>query len=152
MKLQDFLKEENIHLGLDCADKQTFFRDALEILKAQAWVSDPARVMEDLEMRESIMSTGVGLGVAIPHAQSDGVSRIHLSLWHPSRALDFNSVDKVPVDLIFMILGPREDSSEHVKILARISRMLHREDFRTRIREASSSAEVLEIVRIFDDS
>jgi len=152
MKLRDFLSEENIHLDLDCDDKRSFFRSALGILRENGRVDDPGRVLEDLLLREGIMSTGVGLGVAIPHAQSDGVERIHLSLWRPRKALDFESVDGRDVDLIFMILGPRESGGEHVKILARISRMLHGEDFRARLRKASSPAEVLEAVESFDES
>ncbi len=152
MKLRDYLSEENIHLDLDCADKSAFFRRALEIQQTQGHVSETRRVLEDLEMREAIMSTGVGQGVAIPHALSEAVNEIHLSLWRLARPLEFEAVDGQGVDLVFMILGPKQNSSEHVKILAGLSRMLHGEDFRSQVREAETSARVMEVLRHYDES
>ncbi|MBC8366553.1 PTS sugar transporter subunit IIA [bacterium] len=152
MKLEQYLSEENIHLDLESADKSVFFQEALETLRKQGYVTETQRVQEDLEMREAIMSTGVGQGVAIPHALSEAVTKIHLSLWRLNKPLDFDSVDGQGVDLIFMILGPQQDSSDHVKILAGISRILHGEDFRSLVRAAGSSAEVMELLHQHHDS
>jgi len=152
MKLRQYLDERNIHLDLEFDGKQGFFHDALSQLCEMGLVSSPERVQKDLELREAIMSTGVGLGVAIPHAQSEGVERIHVSLWRPGKGLDFDAVDGQSVDLIFMILGPKSDGSEHVKILAHISRMLHGEDFRDRLRAAGSASEIHQVLHQFDES
>jgi nitrogen PTS system EIIA component len=152
MKLEQYLSEENIHLDLNCADKSAFFHEALETQRKQGYVTETQRVQDDLEMRETIMSTGVGQGVAIPHALSEAVTEIHLSLWRLKKPLDFDAVDGRGVDLIFMILGPKQDSSDHVKILAGISRMLHGEDFRGRVRAAGSRAEVMELLHHHHDS
>ncbi len=152
MKFEQYLSEENIHLDLDCRDKSSFFQEALETQRKQGYVTETQRVQDDLEMREAIMSTGVGQGVAIPHALSEAVTEIHLSLWRLKKPLDFDAVDGRGVDLIFMILGPKQDSSDHVKILAGISRMLHGEEFRERVRAAGSSAEVMELLHHHHDS
>lgn len=147
MLLSDFLSEDAIQLDLPSSDKEALFQDALAHLHAKGYVSQPDRVLEDLRIREKIMSTGIGQGVAIPHAQSEGVPGTHLSLWRPSSPLDFDAMDEQPVDLIFMILGPRGIGNEHVKILAKISRLLHGSDFRGRLRSAKSAAEVLDAIR-----
>ncbi len=147
MLLSDFLKEDAIQLDLPCSDKETLFQDALAHLHSIGYVTEPDKVLEDLRVREKIMSTGIGQGVAIPHAQSEGVPGTHLSLWRPSPPVDFDAMDGQPVDLIFMILGPRGIGNEHVKILAKISRLLHGSDFRGRLRSAASAAEVLDAIR-----
>jgi len=151
MKLSQFLAEENIRQGLEGQSKRELFREALALLHQRGAVTDPERVLADLELRESIMSTGNGQGVAIPHAQSEGVSEMHLSLWWPARPLDFEALDGRPVDLVFMILGPRDAGSDHVKLLSKISRLLHQEDFRERIRTAPGPREALELIREFDE-
>lgn len=150
MQLSDFLQEDAIFLDLPCGDKETLFQDALDRLHTKGYVTEPAVVLEDLQVREEIMSTGIGKGVAIPHAQSEGVPGTHLSLWRPSQPLEFDAMDAQPVDLIFMILGPRGIGNEHVKILAKISRLLHGSDFRDRLRAAASAAEVLDAIRDFE--
>lgn len=150
MLLSDLLKEDSIHLDLTSTDKQSLFRDALQRLHAGGHVSEPVTVLQDLEVRENIMSTGIGQGVAIPHAQSEGVPATHLSLWRPRKPVEFEAMDEQPVDLIFMILGPRGIGNEHVKILAKISRLLHGSDFRERLRRAGSAAEILAAIRDFE--
>ena len=152
MQLTDLLREDSICLNLEGQSKQSLFQAALEHLHAQGYVSEPEKVLEDLQVREKIMSTGIGQGVAIPHAQSEGVPQTHLSLWRPARPVDFDAMDKQPVDLIFMILGPRGIGNEHVKILAKISRLLHGASFRERLRQAKSPAEVLDTIRDFEES
>ena len=152
MLLSDFLTEDAIQLDLPSSDKEALFKDALAHLHEKGYVTEPVKVLEDLRVREEIMSTGIGQGVAIPHAQSEGVPGTHLSLWRPSQPVEFNAIDEQPVDLIFMILGPRGIGNEHVKILAKISRLLHGSDFRDRLRSASSAADVLDTIRDFEAS
>ena len=150
MQLSQFLAVESIRRDLEGSSKRELFQNALAVLHEQGLVTRPTKVLEDLELREEIMSTGIGHAVAIPHAQSEGVARMHLSLWWPVRPLEFNAVDGQPVDLIFMILCPQGSGSDHVKMLAKISRLLHSEDFRKRIRSAAGAEEVLAIIRDFD--
>ncbi|MCP4544868.1 MAG: PTS sugar transporter subunit IIA [bacterium] len=152
MQLSDYLKEDAIRLDLETDSKQGFFKAALAHLHECGYVSEPEKVLEDLDVRENIMSTGIGLGIAIPHAQSEGVTTTHLSFWRSSRTIDFDAMDKQPVDLIFMILGPRGIGNEHVKILAKISRVLHGSNLRERLRNTATPQDVLAIVREFEEN
>ena len=152
MLLSEFLKADAICLDLESSSKQALFQAALKHLQSKGYVSDPEQVYEDLQIRERIMSTGIGLGVAIPHAQSEGVPETHLSLWRPAHPVEFDAMDDQPVDLIFMILGPWGIGNEHVKILAKISRLLHGSNFRERLRKAASVDEVLKTIRDFESS
>ena len=91
------------------------------------------------------MSTGIGGGVAIPHAQNSAVKSLSVSLARPRTGIDFESLDEKPVQLVFMIVGP-EERGGFIRILARISRLLYAGDLQTRLLEARTAADVIQIV------
>lgn len=146
VRLTDFMSEEAIHLDLASTSKDEFFRDSLLLLREKGLIEDPDAVLTELRSREEIMSTGIGQGVAIPHAQSEAVSRVLLSVWRTG-GIDFAAMDGKPVNLILMILGPRDLGNEHVKILAKISRLLHGSGFRDDLLSATSGTEVMAAFR-----
>lgn len=96
-------------------------------------------VLEAVMERERLGSTGIGDGVAIPHARTSHVDRVcgvFARLKHP---VDFDSVDSRPADLIFLLLAPEDAGAEHLKALAKISRLFRRQDFRQALRAAPSA-------------
>jgi len=100
---------------------------------------DAEEVVEALVEREQAGSTGVGHGVAVPHARIEGLSRMHgvfLRLEHP---VAFGAVDDQPVDLIFALLSPAEAGAEHLRSLARVSRVLRQGDLREQLRQARTA-------------
>jgi len=105
--------------GIDCAEKL----HARDIVSA---------VME----RERLGSTGVGYGVAIPHARMEGITKMQAVFARLESPLDYESVDERPVDLVVLLLAPINAGGDHLKALAQVSRMLRKEDMRTRLRNA----------------
>jgi PTS system nitrogen regulatory IIA component len=100
---------------------------------------DADEVVEALLEREQAGSTGVGHGVAVPHARIEGLSRmrgIFLRLEHP---IAFGAVDDQPVDLIFALLSPAQGGAEHLRSLARVSRVLRQGDLREQLRQARTA-------------
>ena len=100
---------------------------------------DADEVVEALVEREQAGSTGVGHGVAVPHARIEGLSRmrgIFLRLEHP---IAFGAVDDQPVDLIFALLSPAQAGAEHLRSLARVSRVLRQGDLREQLRQARTA-------------
>ena len=100
---------------------------------------DAEEVVEALVEREQAGSTGVGHGVAVPHARIEGLSRMHgvfLRLEHP---VAFGAVDDQPVDPIFALLSPAEAGAEHLRSLARVSRVLRQGDLREQLRQARTA-------------
>ncbi|HHL43643.1 MAG TPA: transcriptional regulator [Hellea balneolensis] len=91
-----------------------------------------AAVME----RERLGSTGFGSGVAIPHARLDGLKEVKAVFARLETPLDYEAVDDRPVDLVVLLLAPKNASSDHLKALAQVSRLLRREDMRERLRAA----------------
>jgi len=97
---------------------------------------DAGVVLDALAEREQAGSTGVGSGVAVPHARLEGLQRmrgVFVRLDHP---VDFDSIDDQPVDLIFALFAPPNASSEHLRTLARVSRLLRQADLREQLRQA----------------
>jgi PTS system nitrogen regulatory IIA component len=96
----------------------------------------PAEVLEALLAREAVGSTGVGYGVAVPHARLKGLTRLRSVFVRLEQPVPFDAVDDRPVDLIFALFAPPEASGEHLRALARVSRVLRQADLREQLRQA----------------
>lgn len=115
-------------------------RDVLGRLAAHAARSfglNERDVFDQLMARERLGSTGIGRGVAIPHAMAD-VPRVRGVCFALKRPVDFDAVDDVPVDLVFLLLAPRGDDAGHLKALSRIARRLREEGVQAALRSARS--------------
>jgi nitrogen PTS system EIIA component len=96
--------------------------------------------------RESLQSTGVGEGVAIPHGAAPGLNAQCAALLILSNGIDFQSVDDEKVRILFAVIGPKRTSGEHLKTLARISRLLRNQSFRARLVSAADSAQAYALI------
>lgn len=132
-------------------DKDDFLAALVADLDAKGFVADRRVATDDILARERVMSTGVGNGVAIPHAYTDGVDRLSAGFYRTSAPVEFGAPDGAPVDLFFVILGPRESRREHIRLLARLSRVLNNHDFREQLRAAADADGVLGVFRRFGD-
>jgi fructose PTS system EIIBC or EIIC component len=146
MSLSQLLRPGSIRLDLAVESKEDLIRKAVGILSATGLLSDPEAVTAALLERERVMSTGIGGGVAIPHAQSQGVAELAVSFIRVREDLPFESLDGKPVRLVFMIVGP-EERGGFIRILARISRLLYTGDLQEALLAAQKPEEVVEIIR-----
>jgi PTS system nitrogen regulatory IIA component len=114
-------------------------RQALSVvaeIAARAFGLKPAVVLDALLEREAAGSTGVGYGVAVPHARLKGIDRLRGVFVRLEQPVEFEAVDDRPVDLIFALFAPPEASGEHLRALARVSRILRQADLREQLRLA----------------
>ena len=117
-------------------------RQALSViaeLAARSFGLKAPRVFETLLERESQGATGLGHGVAIPHAQIVGLDRMRGVFVRLERPIDFGAVDDQPVDLLFALLAPKGEGSDHLRALARLSRVFRKAHLREQLRSAKSS-------------
>ena len=117
-------------------------RQALSViaeLAARSFGLKAPRVFEPLLERESQGATGLGHGVAIPHAQIVGLDRMRGVFVRLERPIDFGAVDDQPVDLLFALLAPKGEGSDHLRALARLSRVFRKAHLREQLRSAKSS-------------
>ena len=124
MKLSQLLRPSTIRLDLAATSKEDLIRQAVGLFEADPGMIDPAALTEALLERERVMSTGIGGGVAIPHAQSSTISSLAVSFIRLDEELAFDALDGKPIRIVFTIVGP-EERGGFIRILARISRLLY---------------------------
>jgi PTS system nitrogen regulatory IIA component len=100
-----------------------------------------SEVLEAVEEREAVLSTGIGFGVAIPHARSSEVRELSLVCGVSTEPVPYDSIDGEPVRLFFLIVGPENSAGQHVKLLSRIARLVRHEDLRQQLCEADTPQE-----------
>lgn len=138
MQIGDFLDRGAISLRVKAADKRQTLAVVAE-MAARSFGLESGNILDALAEREQAGSTGVGYGVAVPHARINGLSRmraVFIRLEHP---IDFDAVDDQPVDLIFALFAHPNAGSEHLRALARVSRLLRQSDLREQLRKARTA-------------
>ena len=146
MKLAKFLRLQSIVIGLRAADKWAAIDELLATLDAQGLVTDAAQVREDLIAREKRMSTGMELGLAIPHAKSTGATGLAVALGIKPKGLDFASLDGEPARVIFLVVSRKDTTGPHIQCLAEIATAYSREGTRQALLAAGTPAEALRVL------
>lgn len=138
MELADLLAPGAVVAGV----KTTSKKQLLSILAAHAGTLidiDERRILEAIQERERLGSTGLGGGVAIPHAKLPGLQAVIGVFMQLETPVDFDSLDGKPVDLVFLLLAPEDAGAEHLKALARVSRLFRDQATLAKLRGSSSS-------------
>jgi len=138
----EILHESCVALDLPALTKSDVVSALLDLLAKHGVVTDAAQALKDIEAREKVMSTGIGGGIAVPHAQSEGATRLALALGRTRVPIDFEALDNRPVQLIFLLVGP-EERGGFIRVLARISRLLYSGDLQRKLLQAQTQAEVM---------
>ena len=115
---------------------------AVADIAARSFGLEASQVLDALLEREAAGSTGVGHGVAVPHARLPGLSRMRAVFMRLEQPTPFESVDDQPVDLVFALFAPAEADTEHLRPLARVSRLLRQGDLRQQIRQARTAESI----------
>ncbi|MES1199741.1 MAG: PTS sugar transporter subunit IIA [Pseudomonadota bacterium] len=144
MKIEDFLAPQNTVLDVKAADKARLIRD-LGARAAAALSLDAETVTQALLKREDLGSTGVGAGVAIPHANIAGLSKPFGLFARLKKPLAFDAIDGEPVDLVFLLLQPANAKSD-LNALAAVARRLREPDRLERLRAATDDAHAYQIL------
>lgn len=145
--ISDLLTEAGVEADLKAKDKDAALRELVEVLSRAAPVEKPDDVLAAIRDREELMSTGIGQGVAIPHAKSSSVNGLRIAFGRSKEGIDFAALDGKPVYLFFLLVAPEDQSGPHVKALARISRLLKDASFRESLMTAGDAAEILALIR-----
>ncbi|MET0955718.1 MAG: fructose-specific PTS transporter subunit EIIC, partial [Cryobacterium sp.] len=140
----DYINERTIVLDVEETDRDAVIRRLAGLMKATGIVVDEDAVVRAALDRELISTTGIGEGIAIPHAKSDGATAPVLAFARSAAGVDWNSLDEKPAHLIFMIAVPEAAAgTEHLKVLAQLSRSLMKPSFRASIEMAATPSDVL---------
>ncbi len=146
MNLSDILTEKCICLDLKAQTKANVIREMAELAGKSGRVEDQEKLLEKLMARERIQTTGIGHGMAIPHATADGVKELVLALGISKKGVDFESLDNKPVHLIFVLAGEPKLQTSFLSILSKISRFFRKESFRREVLTADSAEQIMKLI------
>ena len=147
MTLPEFLTEDLIFLDLHPKDMPECLELMVQEASARGRIPDPADALKRLLDRERTMSTGMGGGVAVPHAKSASCKSMVVAMGRVPDGVDFRAIDGKPVYLVFMLLGPPDSTRMHVDLLARIAYLVKNRTFLDTIQMAAEPKEVIEAIR-----
>ncbi len=151
MKISDFLNVESIISVLKSRDKSAAIEEMAAWMASCHRELDKQKVLDVLRERERISTTAIGEGVAIPHGKLPGVDRVLAVFARSPEGVDFASLDGAPTHLFFSLIAPENAAADHLKALARISRLLKDEVFRKRLMQAKNEQELYNIIAEEDD-
>ncbi len=152
MKILDILVDEPlIEPALAGGDKADVLRELAEHLARQHRDIQPERLIEVLWERERLGSTAIGDGIAIPHGKLPGLKGVIGAFGRHPAGVDFDSLDGSPTHLFFLLVAPEDSVGQHLKALARVSRLLKDQSFRSRLLGAADRAEIFRLIREEDE-
>ena len=146
MKILEFLNTNAISLNLQAGDKEGVIGELVDLLVKAGEVKDKDKIVKVIMDRESLGSTGIGQGVAIPHGKTDGARKLVASFGLPQKGINFDSLDGEPGYIFFLLVAPQNSAGPHLKALARIAGMLKDKFCRDGLKNVKSKEELLKIL------
>lgn len=150
MKILDVLSKEAICIDLKGKDKKGILDELVAPIVPLTGTSQEELVKVLME-RERLGSTGIGGGIGIPHGKLRALDDLVLGFGLSRRGADFESMDNRPTHIFFLLLTPENSAGLHLKLLARISRLLKNEEFKSQLLQASRPEEIIDIIREKDE-
>lgn len=147
MLLTQILQPSCIKVPLKSKDKKSVISELVDLLGSNGLLLDKNVVLEATLKREETRSTGIGLGIAVPHGKCNGVKELVMAIGITGEPIDFASVDEKPVTIILLLVSPVNQTGPHIQALARISRLMLDEQFKERLAKASTADEVYKLVK-----
>ncbi len=146
MRIRELLSNQSIALGAEAANKKDIIEKMTVLMETSGNLTDRKRYLKGVLEREAEGTTGIGEGVAIPHAKNAAVKKAGIAAMVLKKEVDFESLDGEPVKLVFMIAAPDNGANEHLEALSRLSTMLMDDEFRNRLIQAEDRNRFLAII------
>jgi mannitol/fructose-specific phosphotransferase system IIA component (Ntr-type) len=147
MRLSELLNERSISLSLQAKDKEASIKELVQLLESAHGVNTRGEILSKVLQRESMMSTGIGNGVAIPHGKTRLLDHLLAACGVSPAGVDFDTMDGEPATLFILLVSPESLRGPHVKALANVSRLLKEESVRNALRDASTPADFLRLLK-----
>jgi nitrogen PTS system EIIA component len=142
MKIKDVLKESCVVADLKEQTKNEVLKELAIALKDSGQINDVGTAVGVMLEREKLGSTGIGDGIAIPHGKLKGLRNILCVFGRSIKGVSFDSVDRKPVHIFFLLLAPEDSAGLHLKMLSRISRILRDQAFRKKLLEQTGQGDL----------
>jgi len=154
MKFADFVSREAIRGNLAAADKEGVIREMAQALldAKKVAATEVESIVKAILKREELGSTGIGRGVAVPHTKHPSVERLIGAVAVSAEGVDFSSLDGEKVHLFFLLISPPDRPGDHLRALESVSRQLRNDTFCKFLRQAKSSADVMQLLDEADNN
>lgn len=146
MKIRDLLAVESIDLNGKATGKTDVLNQCVDLMAKSGKIADVEKYRKGVFAREDEGTTGIGMGIAIPHCKSDAVKKAGLAAMVVKNGVDFESLDGTPAKIIFLIAAPNTEDNVHLQVLSKLSVMLMDEHFTNSLINANSVDEFLSII------
>jgi len=147
MKLSSKIKKSAIKLEMSAKNKEEALVELVDLLCSAYSIKEKEKVLEAIKKREEKQSTGLGMGLAVPHAKTDAVDKLYTAFGRSKEGVDFDCPSGEKAHLFFILVSPLDVSGPHIKALAGISRMIKHKEFRDAVMSCKSESEFLEVVK-----
>jgi len=147
MKVHEYLKESHIFLDFEPGDKKKILEQFVSAMKKKGLISKEKNILDELLKRESLGSTGLENGIAVPHALIEKIEAPIVALAMIKKGIDFEAADQMPTFIIILLLGKKDNPGFQLKLLAHICRMVKETDFVKKVKKAESSQDIWTILR-----
>lgn len=144
--IRDLLQPDLVIDKIVSTDKRGVIREFAELLKSRARIRDEDELVRVLLEREALGSTGIGDGVAIPHAKLHPIGEMIVAFGRSDQGVEYESMDARPVHLLFLLVTPEDRPGEHLRALARISRILKNPALRDQLRQVPGREDILKLL------
>jgi len=151
MKITEMLQREFVLEELKARNKRDALAELAGVFAKGRIKVDPDAILQILLERERLGSTGIGDGIAIPHGKIPGLDEMVVSFGRSRKGVAFEAMDGKPVQLFFLLMAPENSAGQHLKVLAKISRMLKDPAFRKNLLEAKMHEDLFRIIAEKDD-
>jgi len=150
MKLSNLIEEDLMGFDLQSSSKDDVIKELVELAARSKLVRDKSLLLDEVQKREKLVTTGVGWGVAFPHAKTKAMKGIVITFGRSDKGVDFGAMDQKPVHLFFLIAAPEDTIGAHLNVMARLSFLMKSQDNRERLLSARNPGEVLEVLDSLD--
>jgi nitrogen PTS system EIIA component len=146
-KILDFLSPSAVLPDLSATTKKGVLEELVGALAKEGRIKNAQATVEVLMEREKLGSTGIGQGIAIPHAKTDQADQVVAAFGLSRRGVQFDALDGEPANIFFLLVAPPDAAAQHLKALARISRLLKDKFFRQSLREMRAADEIVKLIK-----
>ena len=146
MNIADFITPQRIVVPLAAREKKAAIEELVGVLTSSMGIKNPELVLSSVLEREATRTTGVGHGLAIPHSKCPGVKNLSIAMGKPAEPIDFQSIDGLPVFLIVLLVSPPEQTGAHIQALAKVSRLMTMDAFRSKLKAAANAQEIYDTI------
>jgi len=151
MFLYDIFPPELIKVGLEAEDKDEVFEEMADLFCRTIKTGDRKEILDALWERESKMSTGIQKGIAIPHGKVKSLENVYGVLGVSKNGIEYDALDDQPVYLLFMVLAPRIDTEEYLRILKRLCELLDNPQFYTELLAQNDPLNAGRVIKKYED-